>query len=255
MDLHGFNPSTGDIEDLPIPAPPRLQQTQSSRSSREVVFNSSSRSSTNRPRSLWDRIYGVWDSFDDIILEIGNFFAGLTENIVEWASGSIFILEWIGFAIFVISIWVNEGFVWALVAGLIGGGIFYYISFLVAIVIAWILFFVVAILRFIFYRAWSFVLVLALVGGVIAYEAVGIQKFRHLVEEAHSSPHSTTPYYCTASSVLNVREAPDRNARVIGTLSHGEQVDVYDFTSSGFARINFHGREAYVSEKYISSRK
>lgn len=246
-------------------APPRLSQVQPNRnrssssssttSSREVVFNPSPSSYTSRSsRSLWDRIYGVWDRFDDIILEIGNFFAGLTENIIEWASGGIFILQWIGFAIAVISIWVQEGFIWALIAGLIGGGIFYYISFIIAIVIAWILFFLVAILRFIFYRAWTFVLVLALVGGVVAYEVVEHQGFKQQVEEAHRSPHPTTTYYCTASTALNVRQSPSTSAPIIGAIKHGEKVHVYDFTSNGFARINYNGKTGYVTEKYIEYR-
>lgn len=60
----------------------------------------------------------------------------------------------------------------------------------------------------------------------------------------------TTTYVCTANS-LNVRNLPNSNARTMGKLTKGKQVEVYRFVND-FAEIKYAGNRGYVSKKYIT---
>lgn len=58
-----------------------------------------------------------------------------------------------------------------------------------------------------------------------------------------------TQLYVTTVN-LNVRSAPSSNAKLLGTLSKGETVEVYSITKS-WANVNYKGSKAFVSAKYI----
>ncbi len=55
-------------------------------------------------------------------------------------------------------------------------------------------------------------------------------------------------YRVTADSGLKVKATP--NGANIGTLAHGEEIDVIDI-SNGWAKFEYSGQEAYVSAKYL----
>lgn len=54
---------------------------------------------------------------------------------------------------------------------------------------------------------------------------------------------------CTAKS-LNVRIAPNKDAKAVGSLTKGQVVDVVE-TKGAWATIEYAGREAYVAAKFL----
>lgn len=66
-------------------------------------------------------------------------------------------------------------------------------------------------------------------------------------------PSSAASYICTARSSLKVRTSPNLEAASIGSLSYGEEIIVYDIID-GFARIQYHGNEGYVSTNYLKKK-
>ena len=88
----------------------------------------SSSSTSRRPvyrRSLWSR-------FNDAIGEFGNWIADSIETIIEITSLIVVVLIGIGAIAYVINVWVEEGFWWALLAAFI----VYFVA-MICIGIAW----------------------------------------------------------------------------------------------------------------------
>ncbi len=68
---------------------------------------------------------------------------------------------------------------------------------------------------------------------------------------AFSQTEASRPYRVEVETMLNVRAKPAMNAPVLGTLANGTEIEVYGVTG-GWARIEYGGREGYVSRNYIS---
>lgn len=66
-------------------------------------------------------------------------------------------------------------------------------------------------------------------------------------------PNGGTIMYVTATA-LNVRTSSDTSSsdNILGTLSHGDAVEVFDQDENGWWRIEFDGQTAYISNKYVS---
>lgn len=66
-------------------------------------------------------------------------------------------------------------------------------------------------------------------------------------------PNGGRMMFITASS-LNVRTSSDTSssANILGTLSLGDAVEVFDQDEKGWWRIEFNGQTAYISNKYVS---
>ena len=66
-------------------------------------------------------------------------------------------------------------------------------------------------------------------------------------------PNGGRLMYITASS-LNVRTSSDTSssANILGQLSHGDMVEVFEQDEKGWYRIEFNGQKAYISNKYVS---
>ena len=106
---------------------------------------------------------------------------------------------------------------------------------------------------YIFYNVYTFLIALAVLLGSVFLDNAG-SLFSYFddpdpVEQVVETP-SFNIYYCTASSVLNVRSAPSKDAQVIGTLRAGQEVRVYNFVD-GFAKIDYNDRIAYASSSYL----
>ncbi|MDM0450973.1 SH3 domain-containing protein [Clostridium perfringens] len=55
-----------------------------------------------------------------------------------------------------------------------------------------------------------------------------------------------------SANQLNVRNSPNENGQVIGTLYKNNKVNVLDKSIDGWYKIDFNGRRAYVSSKYVN---
>ena len=66
-------------------------------------------------------------------------------------------------------------------------------------------------------------------------------------------PNGGRIMFITAST-LNVRTASDTSTsdNIIGTLSKGDAVEVFDQDENGWWRIEYNGQTAYISNKYVS---
>lgn len=205
-----------------------------------IPISHNARSYVTYRRSLWER-------FDGFIGNIGNWFADTSETITSILA----VLLLIGMAIPFILWLVSLGWFWGIVAGVCLGGIAYYAAMIVIGIFIWISNIGLAIIRYIFYSGTSFLITLAVVGVLSGIGVVSSSNSRSTgsTESGYAVPETTT-YYCTVRSVLNVRSAPDGNARVIGHLKPGQKVDVYEITN-GFARIRYNGSDGYASIRYL----
>lgn len=241
---YSFDPATGEISGNGIP-----RSTRSGGSTRASTRRNESSRSSYYSLSLWDRI-------NNFFIGVGNWIATNGERVMTYISFGLLGLFWIGFAISIISVWVDEGFIWALIAGFIGGGIMYFISGIALAIFYFIDDFILLIVRYIFYNVYTFLITLAILFGSVFLDNAGdlFSSFSNpeRVEQTVEIQTSST-YYCTASSVLNVRSAPQKDAYVIGTLSPGQEVNVYNFVD-GFAKIDFNGQTAYASSSYLQKK-
>ena len=66
-------------------------------------------------------------------------------------------------------------------------------------------------------------------------------------------PNGGKLMFITASA-LNVRTSSDTSssANILGQLSHGDMVEVFEQDEKGWYRIEFNGQKAYISNKYVS---
>lgn len=241
---YSFDPATGEISGNGIP--------------RSTRSGGNTRTSTRRNTSSRPSYYNLslWDRINNFFIGIGNWIASNGETAMTYLSFGLLGLYWIGFAFGVIVIWIEEGFIWALVAGVFGGCINYFISGLALAFFYFIDDFILLIVRYIFYNVYTFLIVVFLFFGGVFLE-LGEQLFSHLdepdpIEQPVEAPVSNI-YYCTASSSLNVRSAPRKDSYVIGSLRPGQDVQVYNFVD-GFAKIDYNGQIAYVSSSYMKKR-
>ena len=239
-----FDPATGEISGNGIP-----RSTRSGGNTRASTRRNGSSRSSYYSLSLWDRI-------NNFFIGIGNWIATNGELAMTYISFGLLGLFWIGFAISIIAVWVDEGFIWALIAGFVGGGIMYFISGIALAIFYFIDDFILLIVRYIFYNVYTFLIAVAIVLGSVFLDNAG-SLFSEFNDpdpiEQTVEVQSSNIYYCTASSVLNVRSAPRKDAYVIGTLRPGQEVNVYNFVD-GFAKIDFNGSIAYASSSYLKKK-
>lgn len=227
-----FDPETGEIQGGNFGRPPTVVRG----------LSQSARHNTYRRR------YNLWDRFNNFISEIGDWIADHSEMMTNYCGMGLFVLSWIGFALSIISTWISQGFIWALIAGVIGGGIFYYISMILLGVFIFVMNIILAVIRYLFYNAYTFLIPIILIIAICLSNQINIPQ-THTISV--SNPTSLLPnYYCDVSSTLNVREYPRTNARVLGQLKRHEEVYVYS-VDNNFAKIDFKGRVAYASADYL----
>lgn len=207
------------------------------------------RSSSYSSRAPWYR--RLWEGFDDAITSIGNFiarngepFANITVGIGVWVMA-------IGLVWWVISHWISDGFLWAILYAF-GALILFGIGSFCIGIISYVLQLVIAGLRLLFWGAWSFLCVLIVVVGFICYSNYN-NRSSDSSSGAETEMVAYPTYSCTAK-VLNIRSAPNTYSSVLGVLRKGEQVEVLE-TESGFAKISHNGRTGYVSMDYLQPRE
>lgn len=239
-----FDPETGELSGNGIP-----RSTRSGGGSRPSTRTySSSAYSGHYGLSLWDRI-------NNFFIGIGNWIAVNGERAMSYIALACLGLVWLGFVISMISVWMDEGFLWALIAAILGGGILYMVSGLALAVFYFIDDFVLLILRYIFYNVYTFLAVVVIAAGVglarnIDFSTITSGWSQDAVQQ---QVVASDIYYCTASTYLNVRNSPSTSGVVVGSLKPGQEVEVYSFVN-GFAQISYNGRTAYVSSAYLKQK-
>ena len=197
------------------------------------------------PGSTYTHRLNLWDRFDYFIGSIGNWFADHSERITSVMSVIIFASGAIPFIIWLFSL----GLFWGIVAGIFLGGIVYYALMVIIGIFIWISNIALGIIRYIFYSGKTFLITLAIIGGLIGLNYWPSSQSKPVETTEQFSP-ATTTYRCTASS-LNIRSGPSTSYAVIGSIKRNELVKVYEITN-GFAKIKLGDRYGYASVKYLS---
>ncbi len=199
---------------------------------------------------------GVWTRFDSQVAGIGCRIAGFTEEIRSKLTKTLTWAFRIVGAIGLLSLVYRGHWITTIALGIIVGPIFYYTSAVVALAISWLIFLPLAILRFIFRNAVTFMLVIAVV-AVGWYGKNHVADQNHTYAEVHQqyTEAAGQTYYCDAW-VLNIREMPDSEASVIGTVNKGDALNVTDLYADGdFAAVDFGSHRGFVIRRYISPHK
>lgn len=239
-----FNPETGELSGNGIPRPTRTGG--STRASTRA--NTSARSYySNSNLSLWDRL-------NNFVIGIGNWIARNGESALSYVAFGCLGLAWIGFVIGIIAIWIDEGFIWAAIAAIFGGGICYILSGLALAVFFFLDDFILLIVRYIFYNIYTLLVAVVLLVGPVVLDAAGRVDWFSDSDSAQVEMYEPETvaniYVCTASSALNVRSAPNASSYVVGTLRPGQEIEVLNFVS-GFAKFRYNGQIAYASSDYL----
>lgn len=241
----GFNPAEGTFGSI-APAPrlnvPRRPTPSYSSSS------SSSYSSAYRRRSTpWYR--RAWQRYDQVIGNIGNFFADKGKDIADMIVG---IAIWglaIGLVIWVISHWIDDGFLWALLYA-VGAVLLFGVGAFCLGIASYILQLLIGLLRLVFWNGWSF-LVVTLLFGLNAFWAVAESIDITTPEPTEAAAPMATQTYRVTAVELNVRAQPNTSATVLGVLRHGQEIEVIA-TDNGFAGFDYNGQLGYASLKYLT---
>lgn len=215
----------------------------------EIPRNSTSSYTSSSSRRRYRE--SLWSRFNNAIADFGNLISDSTESIVNVmsliAAGGIVLTA----LIWVIGIWVEEGFIWALLAGFAA----YFIG-AICIGLAWYAVNIVMniflfCLRFLFWNGWTLVLTLTVAGGLLIFSSVASNNdYQPQTTQVQTTAPTTTTYICTAGSVLNIRSSASINASVIGTLQPGQRVEVYNIVN-GFAKFKYNNSYGYASIKYL----
>jgi len=182
-----------------------------------------------------------------------------SEQILYWLAMIIFGIAALGAVIGGIITWVDDGF-WKALLTAVGAAIALGIGFYVVSIVAGIGTLVSGLFKYLFANIYVLEIIILVVLGLFYFNSqhwydnagsININMPRQAAEEVVQTPQYEM-YVCTASKVLNVRETPDANGKVVGAIRAKDRVAVYEITSNGFARIKYNGNDGYISTKYIT---
>lgn len=149
----------------------------------------------------------------------------------------------------------TDSIFWGIVVVFFGLGIGYYAVFIGGAVISFIVRFILYIFRYLFYNIYTVILAVLIAVGIIVGPWIN-----ELIDNSYGAEtvvvvpnvktEVTTTYYCTASSILNIRSSPNKDAKVIGTIRRGQSVQVYSIVD-GYAKFKYGSGYGYASIKYL----
>ena len=213
-------------------------------------YTPTTKTSIRSSGGLWRRmnnaIQGFGEWIDDII--------DSASNPVVWTI-IIGIIGAIGLITAAIS---TDSIFWGIVVVFFGLGIGYYVVFIGGTVISFIVRFILYIFRYLFYNIYTVILAILITVGVIIGPRINElidnrSGAKTVVVAPKVNTEVTTTYYCTASDVLNIRSAPNKDAKVIGTIKNGQSVQVYNIVN-GYAKFKYGSGYGYASIKYLNKR-
>jgi len=149
----------------------------------------------------------------------------------------------------------TDSIFWGIVVAFFGLGIGYCVVLIGGVVISFIARFILYIFRYLFYNIYTVILAILITVGIIIGPRINeLIDNRPGAETVVVAPNAntevSTTYYCTASSVLNIRSAPNGDAKVIGTIKKGQSVQVYNIVD-GYAKFKYGSGYGYASTKYL----
>lgn len=149
----------------------------------------------------------------------------------------------------------TDSIFWGIVVAFFGLGIGYYVVIIGGVVISFIARSILYIFRYLFYNIYTVILAILITVGIIIGPRINeLIDNRPGAETGVVAPNAntevSTTYYCTASSVLNIRSAPNGDAKVIGTIKHGQSIQVYNIVD-GYAKFKYGSGYGYASTKYL----
>lgn len=149
----------------------------------------------------------------------------------------------------------TDSIFWGIVVVFFGLGIGYYAVFIGGAVISFIVRFILYIFRYLFYNIYTVMLAVLIAVGIIVGPWIN-----ELIDNSYGAEtvvvvpnvktEVTTTYYCTASSILNIRSSPNEHAKVIGAIRRGQSVQVYNIVD-GYAKFKYDSGYGYASIKYL----
>ena len=192
----------------------------------------------------------LWDWFNDFVIGIGNFIANSTEYIIGILSWIAIIAGGIMGITLLIDVWSKNNFIVAALITIFGGGILYYVFMIILGIMYWIVSISLVIVRYIFYNAYTLLLVIALWIGIVWYNGRDSSPTAQN-DSVKSTLVTENPvrYRCTAKT-LNVRREPYMGSPIIGKLHRGDIVEVYDIYDN-FAHIKYGNTKAWASTSYL----
>lgn len=210
-------------------------------------YNPTTKNSMRSSGGLWRRmnnaIEGLGERIDDSIDSVSD------SSVWTIIIGIIGAIGLIAAAISTDSIF------WGVVVAFFGLGIGYYVVLIGGVVISFIARFILYIFRYLFYNIYTVILAILITVGIIIGPRINeLIDNRPGAETVVVAPNAntevSTTYYCTASSVLNIRSAPNGDAKVIGTIKKGQSVQVYNIVD-GYAKFKYGSGYGYASTKYL----
>lgn len=210
-------------------------------------YTPTTKTSIRSSGGLWRRmnnaIQGFGEWIDDII--------DSASNPVVWTI-IIGIIGAIGLIAAAIS---TDSIFWGIVVVFFGLGIGYYVVFIGGTVISIVARFILYIFRYLFYNIYTVILAILITVGVIIGPRINElidnrSGAKTVVVVPNVKTEVTTTYYCTASSILNIRSSPNKDAKVIGTIRRGQSVQVYSIVD-GYAKFKYGSGYGYASIKYL----
>ena len=191
----------------------------------------------------------LWELFNDKIEDIGDWIEDNEDTIPDIINAILFVL----FVIVVIGVWITEGFLAAIFAGIIG----LFVVGVIMLIMKYVSFIFVAILRFIFSNALTF-----LIAALIVISSIVVPLVKDKIADLFTSndnedkielvsDNNAQTYYCTAKSGLIVRDAPSASGTQLGGIKLNEEIEVIEMRD-GYARIDYFGAEGWVNSQYIT---
>lgn len=195
-----------------------------------------------------------WSRLNNFVIGIGNWFAEHNSNITGILALILLVLGWLYFVISVIGIWREDGFFSALIFGIIGGVIFYYVSMIAAGILIWVGVIVLGIVRFIFYNIYTLLITIAIIIGIIWYNGTpNSSSYSNNSTPSYILEPKTERFICTARTSLKIHREPYLQSPVVGKIPNGQYVSVYpNNTYDDFVKVQYGNIEGWASIKYLS---
>lgn len=179
------------------------------------------------------RTFAPWDWFNDFVIGIGNFIANSTEFIIGALTWIVLIAGGITGIILLFDVWSKNSFIAAALITILGGGILYYIFMFILGVLYWIVSILLVILRFIFYNAYTLLLVIGICAGIVwynnrghSYDTAGIMNAGS--EQVVLEAEFEEPYTEESQAEDPMPEEPETGQSVVEEITGNEPIEPID---------------------------